>query len=154
MSRGSTASKIGLIFIAVMGIGTILSQALAQPIQFAYWKKRVNPNYVLVQSASGTGSSGTATINLTQANQAGDLLVVAVYSSSLYTDLVEDYGTISVSDSSGNTWSAGPPAYPYQGVQIWFAPGIAAASAGANTITVADTYTSDDLVVSAMEYSG
>ncbi len=103
--------------------------------------------FVQHAEAGGYASSLTATFALAQ--HVGDLDVVVI-------DYASSQTIASVTDTSGNTYAvaASPVANSSAGAQvIYYAHGIAAAAAGANTVTVTFS-TSGSVLVRTLEYGG
>jgi hypothetical protein len=109
-------------------------------------------SYVQSNSASPNNSSlSSLTVTLSAAEAAGDLNVVAVGWGST------TVGISSVTDSQGNSYTLaiGPSATTSVGsTSIYYAPNIAAAAAGANTVTVTFSAAVPFPDVRVAEYSG
>ena len=94
------------------------------------------PAPTFIQAASGDGGSSsvsTVAATFSAAQTAGDLIVVAVgWGSSM--------ATATVTDSAGNSYSVASPALVATGAsftqEMFYAPNIKSAGAGANTVTV------------------
>jgi hypothetical protein len=105
-----------------------------------------------VQSTyAATGAAGTSlSVTFTQANTAGDLIVIAAG----WTDTTSN--VTSVADTAGNTYvkAVGPTLYsPDLSQVIYYAAGIKAAAAG-NKITVTMNATSNSLDLRTAEFGG
>ena len=108
-----------------------------------------------VQSVSNTSTSGASiTATFASAQGAGDLIVVYFcWFNSGSTSSIS-----SVTDTSGNTYHVGVPAFfapgPTEYNVAYYAWNIAAAAAGANTITINFAVTLNFYAILAAEYSG
>jgi fibronectin type 3 domain-containing protein len=107
--------------------------------------------FVQANSATPQSAQASVTVKFTSAQTAGDLNVVVVgWNDSTST-------VSSVTDSSHNTYSlaAGPTALSGFGTQsIFYASGIAAATANSNTVTVAFSQAAPFPDIRILEYSG
>ncbi len=107
--------------------------------------------FVQVAAADPQTSSSTVTVKYAAAQAAGDLNVIAVG----WNDTTST--VTSVTDTSGNAYSVavGPTTYPGLLTQtIYYARNIAAAAAGANSVTVKFGAAAAYVDVRALEYSG
>jgi hypothetical protein len=106
--------------------------------------------FVQVTAATPSGAVTTASATFTQAQSASDLIVVVVGWGGA--------GSVTqVSDSVGNGYATTiAPTHISAGITqvIYYAKGIAAASAGSNTVTVTLSAASTPLDLRAVEYSG
>ncbi len=106
-----------------------------------------------VQSAAAlvTGTATAVPVTFAQAQKAGDLIVIAVG----WTDTTPVVS--SVKDSAGNTYhlAVGPTQETTDLTQsIYYAAGIAAASAGSNKLTVTFSVAANGVDLRAAEYAG
>jgi hypothetical protein len=109
------------------------------------------PTFVQVTSATPSAAVSTASATFSQAQGAGDLVVLVIGWG----------GTASltgVSDSAGNGYATTivPPTHISAGITqaIYYAKGIGASQAGANTVTVTLDSTATPLDLRAVEYAG
>lgn len=124
--------------------GLLAAAAMAAPAEAAI--TYVQANYATPQSAQTTVS-----VRFTAAQLGGDLNVIVVgWNDSVAT-------VQSVTDSTGNSYSlaVGPTVQPgYASQSIYYAKNIAAAGAGANTVTVAFNSPAAYPDIRVLEYSG
>ena len=137
--RAALAGRIRTFHL--VGVLVLALLALARPAAAAV---------AYVQSAAQVpASTNSVTVNLAAAQNAGDLNVVVLG----WTDTTSSVS--SIVDTSGNSYAvAGSPIVGTNATQVvFYAPNIAAAAAGANTVTVTfgNAVTPD---VRVLEYSG
>jgi hypothetical protein len=108
--------------------------------------------FVQITTATPSGSASTASATFSQAQGAGDLIVVVVGWVAGANVAVTQVG-----DTIGNGYTtAAAPTHISAGLtqSIFYAKGIAAAAAGANTVTVTLSAAGSPLDLSAAEYAG
>ncbi len=106
--------------------------------------------FVQASAATPAGAVATAAVTFDQAQNSGDLVVVAV-------GWTGSAGVTKVSDSSGNTYASGVgPTQISAGLAqaIYYSRAVAAAAAGANTVTASFTASVGPVEIVAAEYSG
>jgi hypothetical protein len=120
-----------------------------QTIAFRAVKPPPIPPIAYVQGNTGVGSSTTTNVTYSAAQTAGNLNVVIIGAAS------KTVSVSSVTDSKGNSYSLaiGPTTSANYRQWIYYAPNIASAAAGTNTVTIT-TSSSTTLPIRIAEYSG
>lgn len=110
-----------------------------------------SPAFVQVNSATPQGKAATVAIPFTKAQSAGNLNVIAIGWNDSATTVK------SVTDTKGNVYALAAPIASVTGKlsqTIWYAKNIAAATAGANTVTVTFAASANIPDVRIAEYGG